>query len=144
MRKIVRIIGACAVLAAASAAPAAAQTVVYRAALGGSAEAPPVATAGNGTASVNADFGTKQLSWQVAYAGLSGPPIGAHIHCGAPAGANAPIAVPLGTAPNLASPIQGSGAITDAQLEQLRTGLCYVNIHTDMNKPGEIRGQLTP
>jgi len=144
VEKIAWVIGACAVLAAVSAAPAAAETVVYKAALGGSAEAPPVSTAGNGTASVNADFGTKQLSWQVAYAGLSGPPVGAHIHCGAPSGANAPIAVPLGTPPNLASPIQGSGAMTDAQLEQLRSGLCYVNIHTEMNKPGEIRGQLTP
>ncbi len=102
MEKIAWVIGACAVLSAVSAAPAAAQTVVYKAALGGSAEAPPVSTAGNGTASVNADFGTKQLSWQVAYAGLSGPPVGAHIHCGAPSGANAPIAVPLGTPPNLA------------------------------------------
>jgi hypothetical protein len=132
-------------LAMLAAAPAVqAETVAFKAALSGNAESPPVATAGSGTASVNADFGARQLSWQVAYTGLGGPPIGAHIHCGAPAGANAPIAVPLGAPPNLASPIQGSGTMTDTQLQQLRSGLCYVNIHTEMNKPGEIRGQLTP
>jgi hypothetical protein len=141
MAKIARVIGACALLAA---LPAAAQTVVYRTALGGGAEAPPVQTMGSGTAVVNADFGTRQLSWQVVYSGLSGPVIGAHIHCGAPPGANAQIAVALGTPPNLASPIQGSGAMTEAQMQQLRAGLCYVNIHTELNRPGEIRGQLTP
>ena len=145
MEKIAWVIGACAVLSAVSAAPAAAQTVVYKAALGGSAEAPPVSTAGNGTG-----FGQRRFRHEAAVVAgrLCRPrrdPVGAHIHCGAPSGANAPIAVPLGTPPNLAKiPIQGSGAMTDAQLQQLRSGLCYVNIHTEMNKPGEIRGQLTP
>jgi hypothetical protein len=142
MRKKVWVIGALAMLAAAPAARA--EMVVYKTALGGGAEAPPVTTAGSGTAVVNVDTATKQLSWQVTYAGLSGPVIGAHIHCGAPAGVNAQIAVPLGAPPNLASPIQGSGGMTDTQMQQLQSGLCYVNIHTDKNRPGEIRGQLTP
>jgi len=34
--------------------------------------------------------------------------------------------------------------MTDAQIQQLRSGLCYINIHTEKNKPGEIRGQLMP
>jgi hypothetical protein len=143
VRKVVWIIGACAVLAAVPAAQAA-ETVVYKAALSGTAEAPPVETAGSGTAVVNADLGTRQLSWQVVYTGVSGSVIGAHIHCGAPAGANAQIAVPLGAPPNLRSPIQGSGGMTDAQIQQLRSGLCYISIHTEKNKPGEIRGQLMP
>jgi len=142
MTKRVWLIAAFAAVAATSAVRA--ETVVFKAALSGNAEAPPVATAGSGSATVNADLGTKQLSWQVAYTGLSGPPVGAHIHCGAPAGANAPIAVPLAAPPNLASPIQGSGTMTDSQIQQLRSGLCYVNIHTDRNRPGELRGQLTP
>jgi len=132
------------VLAAVPAAQAPAEMVVYKAGLRDTAEAPPVETAGSGTAVVNADFRTGQLSWQVVYTGLSGSAIGAHIHCGAPAGANAQIAVPLGAPPNLGSPIQGSGGMTDAQMQQLRSGLCYVNVHTEKNKPGEIRGQLIP
>jgi len=70
------------------------------------------------------------------------PPAAAHIHCGAAAGANAGVAVPLGT--NLASPIQGSATLTDAQLADLQGGKCYVNVHTAANKGGEVRGQLTP
>ena len=43
---------------------------------------------------------------------------------------------------NLASPIKGSATLTDAQIAQLEAGKWYVNIHTEANKPGEIRGQL--
>ena len=77
-----------------------------------------------------------------AAAARSGPPAAAHIHCGAAAGANAGVSVPLGT--NLASPIEGSAALTDAQLADLQAGKCYVNVHTAANKGGEVRGQLTP
>jgi hypothetical protein len=142
MPKRIWLIGVFAALTVAQAVRA--ETIVFKTALGGDAEAPPVQAAGSGSATVNADPGTKQLSWQVAYSGLSGPLIGAHIHCGAPAGANAPISVPLGAPPNLASPIRGSGTMTDGQFQQLRSGLCYVNLHTDRNRPGELRGQLTP
>ena len=86
---------------------------------------------------------TKDVTWSVNYCGLSGPAAAAHIHCGAAAGANAGVAVNLdGT--NLASPIQGSGSMTDAQLADLQAGKCYVNIHTASNKGGEVRGQLVP
>lgn len=116
----------------------------YKATLNGAAESPPVQTTGAGTAAVNVDTATKQLTWRIEYTGLSGPATAAHIHCGAPPGGNAGVAVPLGTAPNWASPLQGSGTMTDAQLAQLQGGQCYVNIHTEKNKPGELRGQLAP
>ncbi len=38
----------------------------------------------------------------------------------------------------------GSAVLTDAQINDLSTGKTYVNIHTAANKPGEIRGQITP
>jgi hypothetical protein len=100
--------------------------------------------AGKGTATVNVDTATKQASWRIDYSGLSGPAAAAHIHCGAAAGANAGVAVALGTGPTAASPIQGSGALTDAQLADLTAGKCYVNVHTEANKGGELRGQLVP
>lgn len=140
MRKTPLILGLLAAVAAGSTAHAAVES--YKAALSGAAESPPVQTTGAGTATVNLDTNTKQLSWRVDYNGLSGPATAAHIHCGAPPGGNAGVAVPLGTAPNWNSPLQGTGAMTDAQLAQLRSGQCYVNVHTDKNKPGEIRGQL--
>jgi hypothetical protein len=139
MRKTALVLG---LLAAVAALPMAQAATMYKANLSAAAEVPPVTAAGSGTAQINVDAATKMATWRVDYSGLSGPAAAAHIHCGAVAGANAGVAVPLGT--NLASPIQGSSALTDAQLADLTSGKCYVNIHTAANKAGELRGQLTP
>jgi hypothetical protein len=128
-----------ALLPLAQAGTAQAASVTYKATLSPASEVPPVTGAGSGTAAVNVDTTTKQISWRVDYSGLSGPATAAHIHCGAAAGANAGVAVPL---PNPVSPIQGSGMMTDAQMAELEAGKCYVNIHTEKNKGGELRGQL--
>jgi len=117
-------------------------TVAYKATLSGAQEVPPVAGPASGSAAVNVDTATKQASWTVTYNGLSGPPKAAHIHCGGAAGANGPVAVPIASIAT--SPSQGSGAMTDAQLADLQAGKCYVNIHTEKNPNGELRGQLTP
>ncbi|HVB18067.1 MAG TPA: CHRD domain-containing protein [Stellaceae bacterium] len=142
MRKTAFVLG---LLAATAAWPMAnAAVTTYKASLSSAAEVPPVKGAGKGSAAVNVDMATKEVSWRVVYSGLSGPAAAAHIHCGAAAGANAGVAVPLGAAASLASPIQGSGTMTDAQIADLTAGKCYVNIHTAKNKSGEIRGQLAP
>jgi len=131
------------VAAAALAWPyAQAAVVAYKSTSNGASEVPPVQTRGTGAATVNADTATKQVSWNITYTGLSGPATAAHIHCGAAPGANAGVGVNFGT--NLASPITGSGQMTDAQFADLQAGKCYVNIHTEANKGGEIRGQLMP
>src|SRR5712691_11089727 len=121
-----------------------AAVTTYKGTLVGTTEVPPVTTTGKGTAAVNIDTATKQASWRVEYSGLSGPATAAHIHCGAAAGANSGVAVALGAGPTAASPLTGSGAMTDAQLADLAAGKCYVNIHTDANKGGELRAQLAP
>src|ERR1700739_3542201 len=99
-----------------------------------------IASQGKGTATASLDTATKVLTWTVDYSGLSGPATAAHIHGPADPGANAGIVVPF--TGNLASPIKGSATLTDAQMAQLEAGKWYVNIHTDANKGGEIRGQL--
>jgi hypothetical protein len=142
MRKTALVLG---LLGAVAAWPMAhAAVTAYKANLSGAAEVPPVTGAATGTAQVSVDTATKMATWRVDYSGLSGPATAAHIHCGAAAGANAGVAVALGTGPTAASPIQGSGAMTDAQLADLTAGKCYVNVHTDANKGGEVRGQLAP
>jgi hypothetical protein len=120
-------------------ASAHAEMATYKATLNGASEVPPVTSSASGGASLNVDTATKKVTWAVTYSGLT--PAAAHIHCGAAAGANAGVAVNLGT--NLASPISGSGDMTDAQMADLSAGKCYINIHTAANKGGEIRGQLT-
>jgi hypothetical protein len=141
MRKTALVLG---LLAAAAIWPAAqAAMVSYKTTLSGAAEVPPTKSAGTGAAAVNVDPASKQVSWRVEFSGLSGPAMAAHIHCGAAAGANAGVAVPLGKPP-LASPLTGSATMTDAQLADLEAGKCYINVHTAANKGGEIRGQLAP
>ncbi|HEX3414403.1 MAG TPA: CHRD domain-containing protein [Stellaceae bacterium] len=104
------------------------------------APGPGIASSGKGMATASLDTTSKTLTWNVDYSGLSGPATAAHIHGPADPGANAGIVVPFNG--NLASPIKGSATLTDAQIAQLEAGKWYVNIHTEANKPGEIRGQL--
>lgn len=119
---------------------AGAATETFKGTLTGGAEVPPVTSQGSGTASVNLDTATKQITYNVTYTGLTEPVAAAHIHCGAAPGANAGVAVPF---QNPASPISGSATLTDAQMADLEAGKCYVNVHTATNKGGELRAQLT-
>jgi len=114
--------------------------VTFRGTLSGAAEVPPTTGTGSGTAAVNFDPTTKQITYNVTYTGLTGPAAAGHIHCGAAAGANAGVAVPFA---NAASPITGNATLTEAQALDLQAGKCYVNIHTAANKGGELRAQLT-
>ncbi len=116
-----------------------AATEIFKGTLSNGAEVPPVTGTGSGTAVVNFDTATKQITYTVTYSGLSGPAKAAHIHCGAAAGANAGVAVPF---KSTASPITGSATLTDAQIADLEAGKCYVNIHTEAHGGGELRAQL--
>jgi CHRD domain len=116
-----------------------AETKVFKATLNGGTEVPPTTSAGTGTATVTLDTATKKLSWDVAYSGLTGPAMAAHIHGPADPGQNAGVVVPLKVK---ASPLKGSKTLTAAQMADLEAGKYYVNIHTAANKGGEIRGQL--
>jgi hypothetical protein len=120
---------------------ASAATIDFRADLTGKAEVPPTTSNGTGQVLATLDTDTKQLSYTMTYAGLSGPATAAHFHGPAAAGANAGVAVPIGTNP--ASPTKGSVTLTDAQVRDLEAGNWYANVHTDANKAGEIRGQVT-
>jgi Cu/Zn superoxide dismutase len=117
-----------------------AATETFHGTLSNAAEVPPTTGSGSGTATVTLDTATKTVTYNVTYSGLSGPAAAAHIHCGAAAGANSGVAVAF---PSAASPISGSGTMTDAQIADLEAGKCYVNVHTAANKGGEVRAQLT-
>ena len=117
--------------------------------LSGAQEVPAVTTAatGEGTAVVSTDGST--ITYYVAYSGLSGPAVAAHIHTGA-VGVAGGIILPLVVS---ASPMVGtltaanftpSGAITTfAQaVAAIQAGNTYFNIHTAANPGGEVRGQI--
>jgi CHRD domain len=126
-----------------SAAPAYAAGTTFKASLNGASEVPPNTSAGKGSVTVTFDPASKQLTWDGTFSGLSGPATAAHIHGPAEAGKNAGVAVPLSQKDTpFTSPFKGSATLTDAQAADLMGGRYYVNIHTEANKGGEIRGQL--
>jgi hypothetical protein len=125
--------------AVAFAGPASAEKL--KAALDGKTEVPANTSAGTGMADIDYDAASKKLTWKLTYSGLSGPATAAHFHGPAEAGKNAGVAVAIPNAGT--SPAEGSATLTDAQAADLLAGKYYVNVHTQANPGGEIRGQVT-
>jgi CHRD domain len=113
----------------------------YKATLDAKSEVPPNASTATGKADIDYDPASKKLSWTVTYSGLTGPATAAHFHGPAEAGKNAGVAVAIPNAGT--SPASGSATLTDAQAADLVAGKYYVNVHTQANPGGEIRGQVT-
>ena len=125
------------------------------------------------------DPASKEMSFKIEYSGLSGPPIMAHFHNGAP-GVSGPILQTICGMPPPTSPIgyspdaiiatecldKSSGMLQgkfplkdyqcpaddasckslsiDEQIQIIACGNLYVNLHTCLNQPGEISGQIIP
>jgi hypothetical protein len=119
--------------------PARAEVVNLKATMDAKSEVPPNSSPATGTLTATYDTSSKKLSWKGSYSGLTGPATAAHFHSGE-AGKNGPVAVPITPA---TSPFEGSATLTDAQANDLLAGKLYVNVHTEANKGGEIRGQVT-
>jgi hypothetical protein len=66
----------------------------------------------------------------------------AHIHRGAK-GQNGPIVVPLDKNGDTYT-VPAGRKLTPQQMDDLKAGNLYVNVHTNRNKGGEVRGQLKP
>lgn len=110
-----------------------------KASLNAASEVPANTSTATGTADIDFDPTTKKLTWKLMYSGLTGPATMAHFHGPAEPGKNAGVAVPITPA---TSPSEGSATLTDAQAADLVAGKYYVNVHTEANKGGEIRGQV--
>ena len=107
--------------------------------LSGAEEVPPVSTPGSGSGSFRvAEDGT--VTGSVTTKDVQGTM--AHIHRGAK-GQNGPIIVPLDKNGDTYT-VPAGRKLTKEQLEDLKKGNLYVNVHTNANKGGEVRGQLQP
>lgn len=107
--------------------------------LSGAEEVPPVSTPGSGSGSFRvAEDGT--ITGSVTTKDVQGTM--AHIHR-APKGQNGPIIVPLDKNGDTYS-VPAGRKLTKEQLEDLKKGNLYVNVHTNANKGGEVRGQIQP
>lgn len=138
MRKMFMTLVACMIICIGAGAVQA-QIIQFDVLLGGQFEAPPVVTTGNGSGTATYDMQTKMLTLNVSYQDLEGNATGAHIHGPALVGQNAGVAWGL----TVGSPIQDVlGPLNGAEETNLLNGLYYINVHTDLNPGGEIRGQI--
>jgi hypothetical protein len=108
--------------------------------LSGDQEVPAVQTSasGSGTITINDD---KTVSGSVTTTGVKGTM--AHIH-EAPAGQNGGVAIPLAKKGDNEWAVPAGAKLSDDQFKAFKAGNLYVNVHSDANKAGEIRGQLKP
>ena len=93
-----------------------------------------------GTAQVTFDDITNLLSWEISWSGLLGNVTIAHFHGPATQGVNAGVQQLIGNPPG--NPAIGSATINNGQANQLLTERWYINIHSDRDPGGEIRGQV--
>ena len=108
--------------------------------LTGDQEVPAVTTAAKGTGKISvAD--DKSVTGSIKTTGITG--VAAHIH-EAPAGQNGKPIITLEKKGDNEWVVPAGSKLTDAQLESLKAGNLYVNVHSAEHKGGEIRTQLKP
>jgi|SwirhirootsSR2_FD_contig_81_22782_length_579_multi_2_in_0_out_0_1 hypothetical protein len=157
MRRVLTLLSIAAVALMASAVQAQAQTYTWTANLSGSNEAPPVAATGSGgRATVTYDAATQTGTYSIDVYNLPTGVTASHIHAGGP-GVSGPVIINFtvanGTSNDfrisgtfkasdvVARPAQGVNNMDDA-LAAMLLGEAYVNVHSQANGGGEIRGQL--
>ncbi len=120
----------------------------FVATLNGASEVPPEITSATGSATVILSPDQTAALVSLSFANLSSPQTAAHIHGPAEPGNNAPGTIldldqPLGQVSNLLwifAPLPGLPVLD--QVNALKTGRLYVNVHTANFPSGEIRGWL--
>ena len=106
--------------------------------LSGDQEVPPVQTSASGSGTITVDD-DRSVKGKITTSDLKGT--GAHIHEGA-VGKNGPDIITLKKSSDNEWSVPGDAKLTDAQYDAYKAGNLYVNVHSDANKSGEIRGQL--
>ena len=102
-------------------------------------EVPPASSGGSGSGNFRVtEDGT--ISGSVTTTGVQGTM--AHIHQGAK-GQNGPVIVPLTKSGDTYTVPEGR-KLTPVQMDALKAGNLYVNVHSDKYKGGEVRAQLAP
>ena len=111
---------------------------LYTSSLSGVQEVPPNASPGTGTG--NLTLTGTAITCSVSVSGLTGAPVAAHIHQGAP-GVNGGIIVTLTGGPTVFNCPAGA-TLTPTQITDLDAGNLYFNVHTGAFPGGEVRGQI--
>ncbi|MEZ4713325.1 MAG: S8 family serine peptidase [Caldilineaceae bacterium] len=118
---------------------------VGRFGLDGLQESPPVTTTTVATASVALDAAAGILDYEVEVK-VSTPMTltASHIHSGT-VGVSGPVIYPLFTTPVFVTDTytyKGSLFINNDDIDRILNGQTYINVHSNQNLPGEVRGQV--
>jgi len=97
---------------------------------------------GTGSATMTLDTNTLLFSWNISWGGLTGTETVMHFHGPALPNQNAGVQVDFGAISGIASPSIGATNIVALQAADLLNDLWYINIHTNVQPGGEIRGQV--
>jgi hypothetical protein len=119
----------------------------FQVTLTGSQEVPPNASPAIGSGTLHLEPIYNTIGYDINYGGLGSNYSASHIHGPAPPGVNAGVLFPTTNIPTTTTSGRLFGstvALTAAQINDLRNGLHYVNIHTTSFPGGEIRGQVQP
>ena len=92
-----------------------------------------------GSATMTFDTVTSLFSWNVTWTPLVSGETAAHFHGPALPNQNAGVQVGIGVTSN---PAIGQATLSAPQQNDLLGGLWYINIHSNTNPGGEIRGQV--
>jgi len=111
---------------------------LFTATLTGAQETPPNNSAATGHATLLLSPDEKTARVSLTFTGLSAAQTDAHIHGPANPGVSAPPVFPL----PLGQISDFQIALTPAQVQDLKNGLLYVNVHSANFPAGEIRGQF--
>ncbi len=156
MRRVFMTVAAAAVLVGATGATAQAQTIRFTAHLTGGNETPVILTGAFANATVTLDVATSTVTWSIDVFNLPSGINNAHFHV-APPGIAGPTVVNIPFTANQSNDFNLSGSATAANLnvrgdqgirswddflQALQGGQMYLNIHTQVNGGGEIRGQV--
>jgi hypothetical protein len=116
----------------------------FTANLSGKNEVPPVDTKASGTAQFQPSADGKQIDYELNVKGMNNFMM-AHIHQGKPGENGQPVVMlSMGKAKITPGDLQGplSGKQLSDLVKLLENGDAYVNVHTQQNQNGEIRGQI--
>lgn len=116
---------------------------MYTAYLSGAQEVPANASTAKGYARVFINPTALTVRYTVVFSGLGSNHTAWHIHAPGARGANGPVTIDFGAASGTTSgSVTATTAITQTQINNIRSGLAYVNVHSTGLPGGEIRGQL--
>jgi hypothetical protein len=117
---------------------------VYTANLVGSQEVPPNLSTATGFGSVTLNDSEDQITVNLSWSNLSATAAAAHIHGPALPGTTSPVLFGFSNVPNVitGSIPQQSFTINSTQVNYLKSGLLYFNVHNTNYPSGEIRGQI--